>query len=97
MLGCSISRFSSGLVSNRIGALPPAMKHGGGVINQLSSKPHAASKRIKLLSSASVSAESRDEQEEQRTVASGGATSSVPTSTRSSSHALEQVFATGTE
>lgn len=98
MLGCSISRFSRGLVSSRTGALPPAMKHGGGVMNQLSSSPHVASRRKKLPSSASVSAaESREEQEEQRTGESRGATLSEHTSTRSSPHAPEQAFATGTE
>lgn len=67
-------------------------------MNQLSSSPHAASRHEKLPSSASVSAtESREEQEEQRTGKSRGATSSEHTSTRSSSHALEQAFATGAE
>lgn len=37
MLGCSMSRFSIGLVSTLIVVNPPAVKHGGGVINQLSS------------------------------------------------------------
>ena len=38
MLGCSISRFSRGPVSTaRCGELPPAVKQGGGVTNQLSS------------------------------------------------------------
>ena len=40
MLGCSIRRFSIGLVSTLIVVNPPAVKHGGGVINQLSSMGH---------------------------------------------------------
>lgn len=40
MLGCSIKRFSIGLVSTLIVVNPPAVKHGGGVINQLSSIGH---------------------------------------------------------
>lgn len=67
-------------------------------MNQLSSSPHVASRCKKLQSSASVSAaESREEQEEQRTGESRGATSSEQTSTRSSPHAPEQAFATGAE
>lgn len=40
MLGCSMRRFSIGLVSTLIVVNPPAVKHGGGVINQLSSIGH---------------------------------------------------------
>lgn len=35
-----MSRFSRGLVSTLIVVNPPAVKHGGGVINQLSSIGH---------------------------------------------------------
>lgn len=68
MLGCSISRFSRGLVSSTIGLpLLPPLKQGGGVTNQLSSREQA-SRHWKPPSSSgppsSVSAvESREEQE----------------------------------
>ena len=69
MLGCSISRFSRGLVSSTIGLpLLPPLKQGGGVTNQLSSREQASRHRKPPSSSSgspsSISAvESREEQE----------------------------------
>lgn len=95
MLGCSISRFSRGLVSSSTGALPPAVKQGGGVMNQLSSRSHAASSLRKSPSSGSASAvESREEQEEQRRGRFGPSTSSAHTSTSLSPQAPAQASAT---
>lgn len=96
MLGCSMSRFSRGLVSRITGPLPPAVKQGGGVINQPSSRPHSSSMCKNPRSSESVSAaESREEQEEQRTGQSGASLFSEQTFINSSSHALEQASARG--
>lgn len=89
-----MSRFSRGLVSRITGPLPPAVKQGGGVINQLSSRPHSASTCKNPLSSESVStAESREEQEEQRRGQSGASLFSEQTFINSSSQALEQASA----
>lgn len=96
MLGCSISRFSRGLVSKSTGPLPPAVKQGGGVINQLSSRAHSASRCKNPLSSGSMSAaESREEQELQRRGQSGASMFSEQTSINASSQALEQASAGG--
>lgn len=93
MLGCSMSRFSIGLVSTLMAVSPPAVKHGGGVMNQLSSMGHD-SNWMKQDSPASGKCSKGDGKQEKT-----GEVSAAGASARSTSSAeqLVQVSAAGEE
>lgn len=89
MLGCSIRRFSIGLVSTLIVVNPPAVKHGGGVINQLSSIGQDSNWRKQ---ESLVSAKhSRDAGRQEKTEGRSGGDSSLMSSSSSSSAAEKPV------
>ena len=89
MLGCSIRRFSIGLVSTLIVVNPPAVKHGGGVINQLSSMGQDSNWR-KQESLGSVK-HSRDVGKQEKTEGCSEGDSSLMSSSSSSSAAEKPV------
>lgn len=91
MLGCSIRRFSIGLVSTLIVVNPPAVKHGGGVINQLSSIGHDSNwmKQDSLSSGKCSKGDDKHEKTGELSVADASTTSA------SSTEQLVQVSAVG--